>query len=182
MKYLKKYNENQEQQDPTFAITKIKEEYPVSKVKEMLEKEKYSTDKDKNKMTYIRIPANHPKYPFPYNLEDRIKYLIGKIRTEIKHTIDITVTKGSVKSGINKGKPFYSIVIKKNPKLTEYLEAAGYSTRVYHGKRFPQITNLEAGQDAIYGKLMADVARVGVDGGRAVGDDALVGVDEGGVG
>ena len=89
----------------------------------MLEKEKYSTDKDKNKMTYIRIPANHPKYPFPYNLEDRIKYLIGKIRTEIKHTIDITVTKGSVKSGINKGKPFYSIVIKKNPKLTEYLEA-----------------------------------------------------------
>ena len=29
---------------------------------------------------------------------------------------------------------------------------------------------------------MADVARVGVDGGRAVGDDALVGVDEGGVG
>lgn len=39
MKYLKRYNENQEQQDPTFVITKIKEEYPVSKVKEMLEKE-----------------------------------------------------------------------------------------------------------------------------------------------
>ena len=27
MKYLKKYNENQDQQDPEFAITKIKEEY-----------------------------------------------------------------------------------------------------------------------------------------------------------
>jgi len=39
MKYLKKYNENQEQQDPTFVITKIKEEYPVDAVKEMLEKE-----------------------------------------------------------------------------------------------------------------------------------------------
>ena len=39
MKYLKKYNENQEQQDPIFAITKIKEEYPVDIVKEMLEKE-----------------------------------------------------------------------------------------------------------------------------------------------
>lgn len=39
MKYLKKYNENVEQQDPTFAITKIKEEYPVDAVKEMLEKE-----------------------------------------------------------------------------------------------------------------------------------------------
>ena len=34
-----KYNENQEQQDPIFAITKIKEEYPVDIVKEMLEKE-----------------------------------------------------------------------------------------------------------------------------------------------
>ena len=39
MKYLKKYNENQEQQDPTFVITKIKEQYPVANVKDMLEKE-----------------------------------------------------------------------------------------------------------------------------------------------
>jgi hypothetical protein len=39
MKYLKKYNENQEQQDTTFVITKIKEGYPVATVKEMLEKE-----------------------------------------------------------------------------------------------------------------------------------------------
>jgi hypothetical protein len=39
MKYLKKYNENQEQQDTTFAITKIKEEYSVDTLKEMLEKE-----------------------------------------------------------------------------------------------------------------------------------------------
>ena len=39
MKYLKKYNENQEQQDPIFVITKIKEEYPSDSVKKMLEKE-----------------------------------------------------------------------------------------------------------------------------------------------
>jgi hypothetical protein len=39
MKYLRKYNKNQEQQDPIFSITKIKEEYPVDTVKEMLEKE-----------------------------------------------------------------------------------------------------------------------------------------------
>ena len=39
MKYLKKYNENQEQQDPIFALTKIKEEYSEDKVKDMLEKE-----------------------------------------------------------------------------------------------------------------------------------------------
>ena len=39
MKYLKKYNENQEQQDPTFVITKIKENFTFEMVKEMLEKE-----------------------------------------------------------------------------------------------------------------------------------------------
>jgi hypothetical protein len=39
MKYLKKYNENVEQQDPTFAIAKIKEEYKSDSVKKMLEKE-----------------------------------------------------------------------------------------------------------------------------------------------
>ena len=39
MKYLKKYNENQDQQDPEFAITKIKEEYSQDKVQNMLEKE-----------------------------------------------------------------------------------------------------------------------------------------------
>jgi len=39
MKYLKKYNENQEQQDPEFAIAKIKGRYPEDMVQEMLDKE-----------------------------------------------------------------------------------------------------------------------------------------------
>ena len=39
MKYLKKYNESQDQQDPEFDITKIKEEYSQDKVQNMLEKE-----------------------------------------------------------------------------------------------------------------------------------------------
>ena len=39
MKYLKKYNENLDQQDPVFAIAKIKEEYPKDKVQDMLDKE-----------------------------------------------------------------------------------------------------------------------------------------------
>lgn len=39
MKYLKKYNESQDQQDPEFAITKIKEEYSQDKVQNMLDKE-----------------------------------------------------------------------------------------------------------------------------------------------
>jgi hypothetical protein len=88
--------------------------------KQMLEKEKYSTDKDKNKVTYIRLPSNHPQYPFPYNLEDRVKFLINKLRSEIKHTIDITSSKETVKSGDNKGKPSYHIVIKKKAQLNEY--------------------------------------------------------------
>ena len=35
--------------------------------------EKYSTGKDN--ITYMMIPFNHPIYPFPLNLEDRIKYV-----------------------------------------------------------------------------------------------------------
>ena len=39
MKYLKKYNENLEQQDPIFSIAKIKEQYPKDKVQKMLDEE-----------------------------------------------------------------------------------------------------------------------------------------------
>jgi hypothetical protein len=39
MKYLKKYNENQEQQDPEFAIAKIKGRYPEDMVQDMLNDE-----------------------------------------------------------------------------------------------------------------------------------------------
>jgi hypothetical protein len=90
--------------------------------KQMLEKEKYSTEKDKNKMTYVRLPSNHPKYPFPYNLEDRIKHIVTKIRSEVKHAIDVNTSKNTVKSGPDKGKPSYSIIIKKKPQLDEYTE------------------------------------------------------------
>lgn len=88
--------------------------------KQMLEKEKYATTKDKNKVTYIRLPANHPQYPFPYNLEDRVKFIIDKLRSEIKHTIDINTSKETVKSGDNKGKPSYHISIKKKAQLNDY--------------------------------------------------------------
>lgn len=86
----------------------------------MLEKEKYATDKDKDKLTYIRIPSNHPKYSFPYNLEDRVRYYIAKIRSEVKHAIDLSTQKNTINSGPNKGKPSYSIIIKKKPQLDEY--------------------------------------------------------------
>ena len=53
--------------------------------------EKYSTSKDKNKMTYLMMPANHPRYSFPFNLEDRIKYVLDYLQKEtgikIKHSV-----------------------------------------------------------------------------------------------
>ena len=56
----------------------------------MLELEKYSTGADKK--TYMMIPANHPLYPFPYNLEDRSKHIKDKIK-EINSKIDIEIKK-----------------------------------------------------------------------------------------
>ena len=41
--------------------------------------EKYSTSKDGNKITYMMIPKDHPQYPFPYNLEDRVKFIINQL-------------------------------------------------------------------------------------------------------
>lgn len=48
------------------------------KIKELLMfLEKYSVGK--NKMTYIMIPSNYPKYVFPYNLEDRLEKIKQKL-------------------------------------------------------------------------------------------------------
>ena len=55
--------------------------------------EKYSTTKDKNKITYIMIPADHPIYPFPYNLEDRIKYLKDKVKNLLDYDIEFKLEK-----------------------------------------------------------------------------------------
>ena len=84
---------------------------------EFLLREKYATDKDKNKFTYIRIPSNHPKYPFPYNLEDRVKSIIDKIKKEIKYSVDIST---SVEISKDTKLPVYYIYIKDTPKLKHY--------------------------------------------------------------
>ena len=55
--------------------------------------EKYSTNKDGNKLTYVMIPENHPTFPFPYNLEDRIKYRINEINNILEREVDITTNK-----------------------------------------------------------------------------------------
>jgi DNA polymerase III delta prime subunit len=59
--------------------------------------EKYSTSKDKNKITYMMIPKDHPIYEFPYNLEDRIKDRINTINKMAGRNININVIKNKDK-------------------------------------------------------------------------------------
>lgn len=82
--------------------------------KEMLLKEKYSVGK--NKITYVMIPANHPNYPFPYNLEDRVEYIIDEIKSKIKYKINIEISQHEKK----KGQTYYNIFIKYDNKIDEY--------------------------------------------------------------
>ena len=75
--------------------------------------EKYSTSKDKNKITYIMIPNKHSKYIFPYNLEDRIKLIIKELNLKDK---DYKITKTKKKLFIS-----YTIKFKKKVDIKEKL-------------------------------------------------------------
>jgi hypothetical protein len=61
----------------------------------------------KQKMTYMIIPKNHPIYPFPYNLEDRIEYIVNQINHVIRSDINITIDK-------------YTITIHAHPVLVDH--------------------------------------------------------------
>jgi hypothetical protein len=81
--------------------------------------EKYGTSKDDNKITYVMVPADHSLYAFPYNLEDRVKNTISKIKHMINRDFDYTVKKD--KKGSYEGitnLPNYLIEVKSN----KYLE------------------------------------------------------------
>ena len=77
--------------------------------------EKYSTTKDNNKKTYFMIPANHPTYPFPYNLEDRIKDRINSINKLAGRHLDITIKK-------SKGKNIVYTLIFNNEKYLDSIK------------------------------------------------------------
>lgn len=70
-----------------------KEQICLELKNKLLYLEKYATSKDENKITYIMIPFNHPTYPFPYNLEDRIKDRIKQINKIFGYNVDILVKK-----------------------------------------------------------------------------------------
>lgn len=71
----------------------------------LLDLEKYST----NNITYVIIPANHPIYPFPYNLKDRADYIVNKISQSYKNII----------ATINKKNKNYEIIIKTNKSIED---------------------------------------------------------------
>ena len=54
-------------------------------MEKLIDLEKYSKGKDK--MTYIMVPTNHPKYLFPLNLEDRVEYIKNKVSNILNQKI-----------------------------------------------------------------------------------------------
>ena len=99
--------------DEIIRIGKLTREFICNELRDkLLYLEKYSTSKDKNKMTYVMIPKNHPLYEFPYNLEDRIKDRIKIINKIAGRNININVIK-------NKDKYILNFVNEKFLKETE---------------------------------------------------------------
>jgi DNA polymerase III delta prime subunit len=84
-------------------------------MKLLLYLEKYSTSASNNKITYVMIPANHKKYAFPYNLEDRLKNIISNVKSIVNRDFDYVIKKD--KRGTYEGitnLPSYLIEIKSN--------------------------------------------------------------------
>lgn len=86
----------------------------------MIYMEKYGTKK--NNITYIMIPANHPKYKFPLNLEDRVEYVKNKLLNETKLKLNINVKEDKIKIGKDKGLKQYIMTISGNGKLDYHIE------------------------------------------------------------
>jgi hypothetical protein len=64
--------------------------------------EKYSTNKDKNKYSFIIIPSNHSIYKFPLNLEDRIEQTKELINNSLPKNVNFKLE--DKKNGIFEGK------------------------------------------------------------------------------
>ena len=68
------------------------------------------------------VPFNHPFYPYPYNLEDRIKYILKKIKKIVNRDFTHKVIKqknGSFLNNINPNYPQYVIEINDNKYFTK---------------------------------------------------------------
>ena len=86
--------------------------------------EKYSTTKSNNKFTYMIIPKNHPIYPFPFNLEDRIENIKNKLINILPKLPSLTIketTNGIFENIRDKQLVKYIITIKHEPLLNDYI-------------------------------------------------------------
>jgi superfamily II DNA or RNA helicase len=91
--------------------------------------EKYNTE---NK-TYVILPTNNPKFPFPYNLKARVANRTEKIKKEIGSKIEIDIKKIKKDKYPQKdeiGMPSYLMQIKNDKSIKEYedfLKNLGFS-------------------------------------------------------
>jgi hypothetical protein len=89
--------------DDIANIKKLSRENICMELKNHLIKlEKYAVSESVGgikKMTYIMVPSNHPNYPFPLNLEDRVKHMIMSINTIMGYGVDVIVKKHKDKEG-----------------------------------------------------------------------------------
>jgi hypothetical protein len=93
----------------------------------LLELEKYSTGDDKK--TYMMIPQNHPIYPFPYNLEDRIDFIKNKLK-ELNPKIDIDIKKITKKEFFE-----FVLTINRNDKSIKFENEINEIVDKYNGKK-----------------------------------------------
>ena len=118
IKKLEKQLENQYSKKLVSTI-KTREDMCSHIMNMLLFLEKYSTTKENNKITYIMIPIDHPLYRFPYNLEDRIKYILQQVKDITQREFQHTVQKGSDGS-FNDIKNLKSYIVEiKNDKYME---------------------------------------------------------------
>jgi hypothetical protein len=94
---------------------KIKREILCDQIKErLLILEKYSIDSKKK--TYAIIPTNHKKYKFPYNLEDRMEYILNNIKMNANTKINSNKKIEKFKEGEFKNNPKKIIILINNNK------------------------------------------------------------------
>lgn len=93
----------------------------------LLELEKYSIGNEKK--TYMMIPANHPVYQFPYNLEDRVDFIKKNIK-ELNSKIEIDVKKNT-----NDKHFTFVMTIKESDKTKNHENEITNIVQKYNGKK-----------------------------------------------
>ena len=82
----------------------------------MLYLEKYSTTAQQNKITWVIIPKNHPKYNFPLNLEDRINEIILQLSEKVNAKVSTVESENGIFEDVrDKSFKKYNLSFKMKP-------------------------------------------------------------------